>query len=461
MKLVLNKAQELQQIKFTCNLSHDVVRHDQMEGEDYLVVPMVMLTEGVHSGTQGPLLYPKNELKKVPQVWNHKPIVVYHPDGVTACDPEILTNRKVGIIMNARIGTFNTVIGDGIAGPQPITLTALKAEAWLKEARCNIVDKRIMEAVENQETMELSTGLYSENEHTPGDWYGEAYDAICRNYRPDHLALLPDRKGACSIADGAGFIRNQESIEPITNEQGYDTIRGMLQGELNDSETWVVDIYQTFFIYEKEGKLYKRDYKLENDVAVLVGTAIEVVRVTEYRTTDGKFIGNIRKDVDMSKKKIVDALIANVSTRWGADDKEYLMSLDEEVLNKMAPVVNDDLPEVPAAEVESAAAEVPVAEVPEEETVENYLKKAPPKIAAILNQGLSTYEAEKTRLVNVIVANERCTMTEKQLRAKDNDELFAIATMVAPKKVAKPLFNGQEDPIGNAGQEALSLPSTE
>ena len=31
------------------------VRLDQMEGEEYLVVPMVMLTEGVHAGTGGPL----------------------------------------------------------------------------------------------------------------------------------------------------------------------------------------------------------------------------------------------------------------------------------------------------------------------------------------------------------------------------------------------------------------------
>ena len=43
-----------------------------------------------------------------------------------------------------------------------------------------------------------------------GDWNGKAYVGIARNYRPDHLAILPDMKGACSIADGAGLCRNHE-----------------------------------------------------------------------------------------------------------------------------------------------------------------------------------------------------------------------------------------------------------
>lgn len=33
-------------------------------------------------------------------------------------------------------------------------------------------------------------------------------DAVARNHRPDHLAILPDQVGACSLADGAGLIRN-------------------------------------------------------------------------------------------------------------------------------------------------------------------------------------------------------------------------------------------------------------
>ena len=171
-----------------------LIRNDTMEGRNYIVTPMIMLLEGVHQGSGGPLYYPPEELSKTPVVWNHKPVVVYHPQvngvGVSACMPDILTSRKIGVIMN-------TVFEDG----------KLKAEAWIDLDRAKAVDERIVSAIENKAVMELSTGLFTDNENVEGEWRGEKYIAIARNYRPDHLALLPDIKGACSIEDGAGFLR--------------------------------------------------------------------------------------------------------------------------------------------------------------------------------------------------------------------------------------------------------------
>lgn len=172
------------------------VRHDRMGGRDYLVAPMVMLTEGVHAGTNGPLFYPQEELKKFPEVWNHKPVVVYHPiangTAMSACQPDVLSTRGIGIVMNAH--------WDG----------RLKAEAWIEETRVAQVDKRVLETLQQGTVMEVSTGLYTENEVAPGEWNGEKYTEIARNHRPDHLALLPDEKGACSVADGAGLNVNRE-----------------------------------------------------------------------------------------------------------------------------------------------------------------------------------------------------------------------------------------------------------
>jgi hypothetical protein len=42
---------------------------------------------------------------------------------------------------------------------------------------------------------------------------GRQYVGIARNHRPDHLAILPDLKGSCSIADGAGLCRNHDVVE--------------------------------------------------------------------------------------------------------------------------------------------------------------------------------------------------------------------------------------------------------
>ena len=61
-----------------------MVRKDTLEGREHLVVPMVMMVEGVLDGSNGPLFYPAEEMAKLPQGWNEKPVVVQHPNG-SAC----------------------------------------------------------------------------------------------------------------------------------------------------------------------------------------------------------------------------------------------------------------------------------------------------------------------------------------------------------------------------------------
>ena len=46
---------ELQRIVF--NLSTKGVRHAKLNGRDHIVVPAVMMTEGVHEGSGGPGYY--------------------------------------------------------------------------------------------------------------------------------------------------------------------------------------------------------------------------------------------------------------------------------------------------------------------------------------------------------------------------------------------------------------------
>ncbi len=204
---------ELSHITF--NLKTSLIRNARMEGREYKVAPMVMILEGVHSGSQGALYYSANEIKKAVSLWDHKPIVVYHPTvngrGVSACSPDVLTAQKVGVILNTKVD---------FKGPNKTA--RLVAEAWIEKDRASMVDKRVIQSINNHKTMELSTGLFMDVQPVQnGEWNGETYDAIARNYRPDHLALLPDKEGACSTKDGAGFIRNQkDGDEEDPNEGG-------------------------------------------------------------------------------------------------------------------------------------------------------------------------------------------------------------------------------------------------
>lgn len=174
-------------------------RYESLDGKRYLVVPMVMLTHGVHRGSLGPIYYPEPELAKTPLVWNTTPIVVYHPTKngkpTTAKDPEILRTRRIGMVMN-------TVYEKG----------KLKAEAWLDEKLCDIVDKRVLASIRNNQKIELSTGLHADRENQKGLFNGKPFEIVARNYRPDHLAILPDIKGACSINDNCGVLANNREL---------------------------------------------------------------------------------------------------------------------------------------------------------------------------------------------------------------------------------------------------------
>ncbi|MCC6127284.1 MAG: DUF2213 domain-containing protein [Pirellulales bacterium] len=168
----------------------------QLEGRDHYVVPTVMICEGVHNGSRGPVFYPEAELRKSTDLWNGKPVVVYHPDMESsgngfAGNPAIFNQQKIGTIFNTRY-----------SGKK------LKTDAWIDIERVKKVDSRIFDAIQSKKMMEVSTGLLFPLIENEGIWNGKQYTMMATNLTPDHLAILPDKIGACSIADGAGLIRN-------------------------------------------------------------------------------------------------------------------------------------------------------------------------------------------------------------------------------------------------------------
>lgn len=277
----------------TVNLLPKQVRNATLDGKDYLVVPMVMMTEGVHNGSDGQLYYPSDELGKTPVVWNTKPVVVYHPEvngqALSATDPIILQNNAVGMIMNTKF--------EG---------TRLKAEAWIDREKANRVDDRIIAGITANEVMEVSTGLFVDVEEDSGTWNKEKYVGIARNYRPDHLALLPDQIGACSIADGAGLMRNTAKGQPLSktiflaninklarqfrfevtdakeltanDDQSFDDIEqavwcalcqryGIDDSNIPSGATipWLYDTYSNYVVYNFNGQLFQLGYELDDN----------------------------------------------------------------------------------------------------------------------------------------------------------------------------------------------------
>lgn len=459
-----------------------MVRNETLEGREYLAVPMVMMVEGVLNGSNGPLFYPAEELAKVPQVWNMKPVVVYHPqmDGkaLSACDSEIIENYKVGMIMNTSF--------DG---------KRLKAEAWLEPDRLTIVDNRIREALDSGEVMEVSTGVFTEDEEVSGEFGGVTYNSIARNYRPDHLALLPDQIGACSVADGAGLMRLNTKIKGdilhalnqlnINADISHDELRNKLYTLIRESisreefDFWIEEVFDSYFVYSQKDDYFLQDYKLKDDEEVqLLGVPVQVERKIVYNKMPITF--NKKKgDSQMNKEEFVADLIA--ISKWTQEDQEFLLSLNEEQLTKMAvPETNVDANENPNADPNEGGDDpgegevvpvvgnaVPLVEKPtanaEPVTAEQYLANAPPEIAAVLNEAMQTQAVKKAELIAVIVANDKNVLTQEQLSAMHVNELSAIAILAAkaptPEQVLENNFKGMLSAgVGGVVEEPLEMP---
>lgn len=419
-------------VRAVFNATAKLVRNDQMAGRNYLVVPMVMLTEGVHCGSEGPYLYQASEICKRPQLWNKKPVVVNHPDEPSACTPEILSVRQIGDIMNAKWdGTNNRLV----------------AEAWLDEERLKAVDKGklIQDAIANEQMLELSTGLYADSDEEPGVWNDEEYQGTLRNFGPDHLAVLPDAKGACSIEDGAGFIRNAHGkkmdlppswskwVTTHFNELSQNTVRDRLTALIRENKPegefrWVEDVYDSYFIWSNDAGLFQREYEIDGDKVTLKGLDVAVVRMFTYEPIKNQNTVQNEESKMLDKKKIVDGLIAkNV---WKESDRERLMKLDDDVLARLAEATQGN-------PVQNADGKKDLTKLTEDEIL-----SLMPSLKNRVERLQQQEDAEKDRLIGAITKNPKNTFKPEFLKTMDLEMLQNLAHLAATEqKPDNPRFN--------------------
>lgn len=437
-----------------------LVRNETLEGRPYLAVPMVMIKEGVLNGSDGPILYTSEELAKVPQVWNTKPVVVQHPTlngkSLSACDPDVLEKYRVGMIMNTS--------WDG---------QRLKAEAWLEPSRLEAVDSRVLNAVQKGEMMEVSTGLFSEIEPKPGVFKGRQYKGVVRNLRPDHLAILPDSIGACSIADGAGLMRNsRKEMELILNSFGinrdaaHDKVRLLLRNaasaELGESFDFIENVSDTTFVYKTNEGLWQRNYSLQGGEAVLEGFPIRVEKKVTYVTLVNKEQGKSKmKNEIKTNKAIVEELTSHGV--WTEEDRDFLEGLSEGHLSKivnMAKTAVVTTPSIPPTEEKKEEIVEEVKQVDNTEQVKapsDYLEALPAEIREVLNEALSTQAEQKAKLVESIVANKKNILSKEQLTTLKMTELKAMAALAQEEPKAKTSYAGL-GPVGNVQNEVVEEP---
>ena len=73
--------------------------------------------------------------------------------------------------------------------------------------------------------MEVSAAYFSDFIDKSGTYGDKDYERIAVNFRPDHIALLTDEPGACSLEDGCGALRTFAAVERL------DKLLNINQGE--------------------------------------------------------------------------------------------------------------------------------------------------------------------------------------------------------------------------------------
>lgn len=174
------------------------VRESTLNGRRYIVANVTLLKQGVLNGSKGKLYYPFEEIAKNPGMWNGIPLTANHPMNgdrpVSARQPEVWQKYHLGFVFNDTIDATNN---------------KRDAEVWVDVNVANKVDNRIVPAILAGKPINVSTGLFTSDEKVTNQTYNsQEYTHIARNYKSDHLAILMDDKGACSVKDGCGINLN-------------------------------------------------------------------------------------------------------------------------------------------------------------------------------------------------------------------------------------------------------------
>jgi len=154
--------------------------------------PAMLMTEGVHHGSAGPIYWAAHILRQAAPAWESTPVSLDHP--VVNGQP-VSINYSPEMRRKHEIGKVTKPYFD----EQKKGLRATVQVPW-----------NHLRSAEIQRTKEVSVGVFSDETYQPGTWNGESYGACSISMTPDHLALLPGGRGACSWEDGCGIRTNKE-----------------------------------------------------------------------------------------------------------------------------------------------------------------------------------------------------------------------------------------------------------
>ena len=429
---------------FRANVSTATLKVKKWNGKDHLVGPVIMAREIVMNG----LLYPSSELKTSIPHWNGRPVVNGHPkDGdnyISANDPAVLEKSGLGFVFNASIDKASRQ----------------KAELWLDIEKI-ATHKEIKKKIDDGDMLEVSTGLWTTHEEQAGNFNGRDYNAIARNHKPDHLAILPNEIGACSVADGAGFPRANELLDSneLSIDEKYRTIGKAVRKKYTSGDSWafVVDVYDKELIFEKyvpnEGwSFYKVEYTIAKDEQTVTftndpkkviqrKTYVDSVEpnVLQQSSTEGNDVqpktGN--GETTMNKQEKINKLLAdklidaNEAKTLGTFSDEQFALFEKNVgpAHKSAETLSTDEKEEEGEEEEEEDSEVDGNADKKDKAPKGSVVVDTNKDADFLVWAKQKHDAEKAANIKAIMANKSNEFTKTELETMHINTLERMARL--------------------------------
>ena len=446
------------------------IRRQHLAGKPHIIVPVVMMVEGVHSGSHGAILHYAAELEKSFKAWEGIPVTIMHPEvngrNVSANSPGV---SVVGFVFNAHM--------DG---------TKLRAEAWLDEQKLVAISPLASAYISQGRPLDVSIGVYTEEEPVQGEWNGEYYIAIARNHIPDHLALLPGETGACSWNDGCGVRANKKGgvinkqIQLITlKKKGNDEMtndeimeekaQSLLSLQVNrlsindrlqalsrlvdamdvkgaDGNLIIYHIleeaYDEYVIYRKveagpvpvqgSPEYFKQAYQVtaENEISfvdspVKVRKEVNFIQINSEPQVKRTIFSNNKNENQMTETpspcviKKVDELIANSLLQFTPADKEWLLTVHEVRLDRMTP--KEVAPPPVTAEQVTEYLQTNC------KTVEEVITLMPAEMKGRVTDALTLQDSSRHKLIETIVTNaSKGTWTKDELSTMSLEMLTKI-----------------------------------
>lgn len=434
---------------FTANISGQVKRVTR-DGRDYIVAPMTLLREGVLAGSRGPLFYPASEIETNVDQWNEVPILLGHPE----VDGKHVSAKHQGVVEKSGLGFIrHSHVKDG----------KLRAEGWFDVERAKTLDSSVVQSLEAGKPIDLSTGLFTDNEPAANDanHNGRGYTHVARRYVADHLAILPRQRGACSVSDGCGVLVNKENNVPTDNQLAHDQLREQLRlllrqrygftetdgPEMADARRpFVEDVFDKTFVYQYNGSLWELPYTTDlrtDKVEIDQGAPVQVRKVSSYKP-----VTNEEETVENASPK----LLESIQDRFG-EDCEIVKTVGNSVtfrqgkrLLRISYSGSGDAARISTGR--PTEVEEPV------QSVENQEGEGPPNI----NEGGSNMtDAERKGIVDSLIANCDCGWTEDDrplLNALSEEHLERINEqsnrLAEETLIANSAREGFEDERGNS-----------